>query len=94
MEAYDITYGHCTHENDNEPLSLVSLHPTENIFLGGKLEQTIRAFRVHKVGSHMQMSLTEFLALPRYVTKMILRDCENAEKKEGEIAKNIMDGMR
>jgi hypothetical protein len=93
MEAYDLTYGFCDHEDENAPLSLVTLHPKENIFVHGRLEQTIRAFRSHKVNAHLGMSLPEFLALPRYVGKMILKECAFAERKEATAAATILNGL-
>lgn len=94
MEAYDITYGLCDHEDESNPLSLVTMHPKENFLVNGKLQQTIRAFRMHKVGIHLNMSLSEFLKQPRYVNKMILKECERAERKEAIVASNIMNGIQ
>lgn len=94
MEAYDVNYGICSHDDDFEPLSLVTLHPKENYFKHGKLEQSIHAFRTHKVGIHMNMSFGDFMKQPRHVNKMILKECELAERKEATTAAQIMAGLQ
>lgn len=94
MESYDLTYGLHSHEDSNDPLSLIGMHPKENYLHNGRLQTTIRAFRTHKVGTHMHMSLQEFLALPRYVTKMILKECEEAERVEAKRASTILDNFK
>lgn len=91
MEAYDTTYGLCSHDNDNAPLSLITLHPKENFLAGGRLQATMRAFRKHRVGTHFQLSFAEFLKYPRHVTRMILKECEAAEREESERARSVLD---
>jgi hypothetical protein len=93
MESYDTTFGLHSHEDEHEPLSLITMHPKENTLLNGKLQTTIKAFRKHRVGHHMNMSLSEFLNYPRHVTKMILKDCEDAERTEAKRAADIMAGI-
>lgn len=93
LEAYDTTYGLHPHDIEHAPLSLIEFHPKENHLQNGTLQMTIRAFRKHRVGTHMNMSLIDFLNCPRHVTKMILKDCEQAEEEEGRRAKAVADAL-
>ncbi len=91
MEAYDTTFGLHSHDNDNEPLSLVTMHKKEQFVESGRLRTTMRAFRKHRVAHHYGLSLNEFLSMPRYLNRMILADCEESEKEEAQRAKALAD---
>jgi hypothetical protein len=69
------------------------MHPKENHLKNGRLAQYIHAFRTHKVGHHMNMSFDKFMEQPRYVNKMILQECEEAERKEAKTTREIMQNL-
>lgn len=96
LETYDQTYGIFDHDNvfeDSHPLALIGMHPQEDVFTGGRLVQTIRSYRRHRVNAHFNLSLTDFLNYPRHITTMILKECEAAEKEERDKAAAVLSGL-
>lgn len=75
--AYDTAFGIYDHEASE--LSLIALHQKENVVEGCTLHRRLRAFRAMRVGSHYNMSLSEFMELPREWVEFILKDCEQVE---------------
>lgn len=95
LEAYDVTFK--LHDHDSRdtqnPLSLVMMHPQEDNFRGSRLQNTIKAFRRHKVGSHYNMSLQNFLRLPRHISDYILEDCLEEARLQAKMAQDALNNI-
>lgn len=75
-DAYDVDYGIFDHVNDrSRPLALVARHVKEDYCEYGGLYRAIYQYNVNEVGKRWNMSVVEFLNLPREFHRLILRIC-------------------
>ena len=82
-EAYEIDYNVFDHDRDTtRPLALVAMHPKENASEHSELYNTIRRFELYGVGAKFNVTLAEFLSLPREITTLILDICGDRVTKE------------
>lgn len=93
MEAYDIEFGICQHNDYDNPLSLVSMHRAEDYITGGRLEMLAQRFRRRKVATHLGISFLELLEMPRYMVDIILNVANKAETEAGQEAQRILNGL-
>lgn len=72
LSCYQTEYGIYNHDRrDRGPLSLVALHPKENMMEGGPLYQHIRRFFHYRLHKLFGLSLVVFLELPLYVVELL-----------------------
>ncbi|MNM09252.1 hypothetical protein D3C81_193350 [compost metagenome] len=92
-DAYDVDFGVFDHINDrSRPLALVARHVKEDYCEYGGLYRAIYQYNVNEVGKRWNMSLVEFLDLPREYHRLILRICsEDAARALLPTEKQIRD---
>lgn len=79
-EAYDQAYGLFDHDNDAiwNPLSMVAMHPGEDVDTTSELYSTVRRFSKYGITKRFGLSITEFLAYPRDMVSLMF---ETASKE-------------
>lgn len=76
-----------------KPLSSVALHYAEDFSSTSKLAEVIKVFADNKVYQYYGLNLTEFLELPHEICTMILKDCDERQKKESTVANKMMTDL-
>lgn len=82
-EVYDITFGVNDHDNDSSPLSLVKMHPTEDVTSRSMLYTRVKRFINLDIHSATGLNLTEFLELPREMVELIFAEITAKNSKTG-----------
>lgn len=83
QEVYDIAFGVNDHAHDSSPLSLIKMHPTEDVNTRSMLYSRIRRFINLDVHGATGESLTSFLQLPREYVELILDEITAKNSKAG-----------
>lgn len=83
-ETYDKSYGIFNHDAVSEarPYSIVAMHWAEDTTSTSPLHACFEEFARKEVPKYFQLSLTEFLKLPREACKRILEVCDKLRKEE------------
>lgn len=72
LSCYQTEYGIYNHDRlDRRPLSLVAMHPKEDVLEGGPLYSHVRKFFNYRIQKHFGLSLLEFLELPPYLVELL-----------------------
>ena len=85
-EHYTDTYRIADLDDKSKPLGLVAVSATEGNRILDRMHHRIRNFKRYEVGKHYNMSLTEFLELPRDIVETILSELEQEELEAARIA--------
>ena len=93
LEAYDIDYGICNHDDRDNPLSLVSMHRAEDSFSNGRFEMLAERYRVRKVFEHYGISFFDLLERPRYIVESILGLSRRAEESKNRKTQQQLNAL-
>lgn len=93
-DRYETYFGIHNHDiDDGNPLALVSYRDAEDNSKSSRLYGRITEFAKKKIGKHWNMSLTEFMSLPRDVVEHIFTTADELEKIEQEVQANMLQGL-
>lgn len=89
-EYYDTKFGVFNHGTATDrPLAAVALHDCEENGPTSALHETVRLFASTNVYKHFGLNLTEFLALPREYTTLILEVSQEKTIKESKVLSDL-----
>lgn len=89
-EYYDVKFGVFDHGTATDrPLAAVALHDCEENGPTSAMHETVRLFASTNVYKHFGLNLTEFLALPREFTTLILEVSQEKTLKENKIMSDL-----
>lgn len=75
-------YNHLSKEAEQNPLSCVALHDTEENSTGSLLYSRIEQYIKSDVHKYTGLNLNEFLAQPREIVQWLFKLCEEQVKKD------------
>lgn len=74
LESYEQSYGIFDHNSPNSnPLSIVSMHPSERYTEGSGLYNLIGRYIKHSIKDRFGLDLIQFMHLPREFTEELIR---------------------
>ena len=89
-EYYDAKFDMVDHREATErPLASVALHDCEENGPTSAMHETVRLFASTNVYKHFGLNLTEFLALPREYTTLILEVSQEKTIKESKVLSDL-----
>lgn len=88
-EEYQTQYGLYDHDNDNSrPLAVIALLPKEDGLRNDKLKQLIKRYRLHRINEKFNLSLEDFLQLPKNYIELLFEVCtEEANQRSPDLDK-------
>lgn len=89
QSAYDIAFDINDHAHDSSPLSLIKMHPTEDVTTRSMLHSRIKRFINLDVHGATGESLTSFLQLPREYVELILDEITTKNSKAGSAMNDL-----
>lgn len=91
---YETEFGICDHlAPDHHPFSSVLHHPSEEVWMNSGLRDLIEEFAIYNYGELFNMSLTEYLSLPRPYVSMIRQLKDSIIKKREAIVASVERGI-
>lgn len=93
---YETKFGIRDHVNNDSPFGPVAMHDAENMSHWGETRNRIKIVLSSGVLNKVNMSLTDFLNLPKNVVDMILEENEVIRQKEieqqNDLTKQLQQG--
>jgi hypothetical protein len=83
QEVYDIAFGVNDHSNDSSPLSLIKMHPTEDVHSRSMLYSRVKRYINMDIHQSTGLNLTNFLELPREMVELIFAEITAKNTKTG-----------
>lgn len=96
-DLYETRFGifnHAEPSSKKNPLATVLHHPAEETLLNSALRDTIEEFAVYNLGELFNMSLTEYLQLPRPYVELIRSIKDDIIKKKDNVVSNIENVLK
>ncbi len=90
-EFYENEFGIFPHfsKNHKRPLASVALHPAEELVDDSMLEEAIRVYTKRGIRELYDLSITEFLDLPKHVVNLLIKISDEAGLQKQQIAAGI-----
>ncbi len=83
QEVYDIAFGVNDHSNDSSPLSLIKMHPTEDMHSRSMLYSRVKRYINMDIHQSTGLNLIDFLELPREMVELIFAEITVKNTKSG-----------
>lgn len=93
-EAYEISYEIFDHNQDyTHPWALVQTREKENYFDYGTLHRTIYSYRLREINKRFDLSITEFLDLPREIVELLIKVSDEELARDSKSYNEIKDQL-
>lgn len=95
QDQYETYFGICNHLDPEtrikNPLASVEMHPCENFTEASPLYDSLEEYANSMYRDIWGLSVTEFLNLPRYMTKMMREITQKVAKDRTKSANSVLD---